>query len=104
MPIMEISIIPLGTRSPSISKYIANALGILKREKGIKYRLTSMGTIIEANSSKRLLSIARKMHKMALNNDVRRIVTTLKIDERRDKNITMESKIRSVKKRLRNKK
>jgi len=98
MPIMEIAIVPLGTKTPSVSKYIANSIGVLKKEKGIKYKLTSMGTIVEADSAERLLSIASKMHNKALDSGIERVVTTVKIDDRKDKKLTMAKKIKSVKK------
>jgi uncharacterized protein (TIGR00106 family) len=100
MPIMEISIVPLGTKTPSVSKYIVKVLKLLKNEKSIKYQLTAMGTIIEASSLDKLLAIAKKMHKTVLNGDVNRIVTTIKIDERKDKSLTIEGKLKSVRKKL----
>ena len=99
MPIMEISIVPLGTKTASVSKYVANSIKALKKGKGIKYKLTSMGTIIEAETIERLLDIAAKMHKAALNDKIKRIVTTIKIDDRKDKKLTMRSKIKSVQKK-----
>ncbi|MCD6583529.1 MAG: MTH1187 family thiamine-binding protein [Candidatus Omnitrophica bacterium] len=100
MPIAEISVIPLGTESPSVSKYVASALSVLRKEKGIKYELTSMGTIIEAPSLKKLLSIAEKMHRKVFSLGVRRVVTTIKIDERKDKKMTLEGKVASVRGKL----
>ncbi|RLD17641.1 MAG: thiamine-binding protein [Caldiserica bacterium] len=100
MPIMEISIIPLGTETPSVSKYVASALKILEKEEGIKFELTSMGTIIEADSLKRLLNIAYKMHQAVLGKGAMRIVTSIKIDDRKDKKISIKGKIRSVKNKL----
>jgi len=96
MPIMEISIVPLGTKTPSVSKYIAKVLKVLKNEKNIEYQLTAMGTIIEASSLDKLLRVAKRMHKTVLNGDVNRIVTTIKIDDRKDKNLTIEGKLKSV--------
>ena len=101
MPIMEISVLPLGTKRVSVSRYVASSIEILKKEKGIKYKLTSMGTIIEADSVKRLLDIATKMHNRVFNRRIKRVVTTLKIDDRRDKKLTMAKKIKSVRKKLR---
>ena len=98
---MEIAIVPLGTKTPSVSKYIASSIGVLKKEKHIKYKLTSMGTIIEADSTRKLLNIANKMHRKVLSNKVKRIVTTIKIDERKDKKLTAKRKIQSVKNKLR---
>ena len=100
MPIMEISLVPLGTKTASVSKYIAEAVKILKKQRGIKYRLTSMGTIIEAYSIEQLLDIAGKMHKAVLGNKIKRVVTTVKIDDRKDKKITANGKIKSLQKKL----
>ena len=98
MPIMEISIVPVGTKTPSVSKYIVRVLKVLKNEKNIKYQLTAMGTIIEASSLDKLLAIAKRMHKTVLNSGVNRIVTTIKIDDRRDKSLTIEGKLKSISK------
>ena len=97
---MEISIVPLGTKTVSVSKYVANSIEVLKKEKGIRYKLTSMGTIVEADLVERLLGIAGKMHNKILNGRVKRVVTTIKIDDRKDKKLTMAKKIKSVRKRL----
>ena len=96
MPIMGISIVPIETKTASVSRHIAKAENILKSEKGIKYTLTAMGTIIEADSMDKLSEIAAKMHKSVLTNLIKRVVTTIKIDDRTDKRLTMEGKIRAV--------
>ncbi len=100
MPLMEISIIPLGTKTPSVSRYVAEAVGLLKKEKGIKYTLVSMGTIIEAETVEKLLEIAGKMHRVVFDGEVKRVVSTIKIDERKDKKLSMGGKIKSVKQKL----
>jgi len=100
MPIMEISIVPLGTSTASVSRYVADAIKVLRKQKGIQYTLTSMGTIIEAESSGKLLQIADKMHKAVLKGDISRVVTTIKVDDRKDKRLTMNGKINSVRKKL----
>jgi len=46
MAIIDVGVIPLGTETPSVSKYVAEAIKVLKDEKGVKYELTAMGTII----------------------------------------------------------
>lgn len=102
MPIMEISVVPLGTRTASVSKYVAKAVQVLGKCKRIRYQLTPMGTIVEAGSVKQLLDIAEKMHKIVLGGEVKRVVTTIKIDERSDKRLTMEGKVKSVEEKLQN--
>jgi uncharacterized protein (TIGR00106 family) len=99
MAIIDISIVPVGTGKPSVSDYVAGAVRILKNEPGIKYELTAMNTIIEGDLEK-LLSLAQRMHRSALDAGAKRVVTTLRIDERRDKPITIESKIKAVKDKL----
>ena len=96
MPIMEINIIPLGTKTPSVSKYIADALKVLGKEKNIIYELTAMGTIVETDSLDLLLTLAKKMHRAVLSGKINRVVTTIKIDDRKDKKISIEEKIGSV--------
>ena len=99
MAIMDIGIIPLGTETPSVSKYIAGALKILESEKDIKYKLTAMGTIIEGDLS-RILSLAQRMHESVFNAGARRVVTTIKIDDRRDKEATIDSKVEAINRQL----
>lgn len=94
MPIMEIKILPLGTRSASVSEHVARAVKVVK-DKDIKHQLTSMGTIMEADSVEQLFDVAREMHKTALGH-VDRVVTFIELDERKDKALTMEGKLRSV--------
>jgi len=99
MALVEVSIIPLGTPTPSVSQYIAKAVKVLEGEKDIKYELTAMGTIIEGDLD-RVLTLARKMHEAVFNAGIMRVVTTIKIDDRRDKSSSMSSKMESLKREL----
>ncbi len=95
MAIAEVSIIPLGTGSPSISQHVARALAVLRQEKDVKYELTSMGTIIEGDLET-ILEAVRRMHQTVFSEEVVRVVTTIKIDDRRDKPLTMSGKMKSL--------
>jgi len=99
MAIMEISVIPLETKTPSVSKHVADALEILNKEKDIKYELTSMGTIVEGDLEN-LLDLAKKMHEAVFDKEILRVVTIIKIDDRRDKPLSMEGKIKSIQDKL----
>ena len=99
MALVEVNIVPLGTGTPSVSKYVAQAVKVLQAEEDIKYELTAMGTIIEGDLE-RLLTLVRKMHEAVFDAGVVRVVTTIKIDERRDKTSGMNSKMDSLKKEL----
>lgn len=99
MAIVQVSIVPLGTKATSISDYVARALKVLQRQKSVKYRLTPMGTVLEGDLDK-ALGLVRKMHESVFEDGVKRVVTIVNIDDRRDKKATMESKIGSVEDKL----
>ena len=98
MPIMEIKIMPIGTQSASVSKHVAKAIKTLEQA-GVKYQVTPMGTIVEADSVERLFDIAKLMHQAALD-DLDRIVTFIELDERKDKPLTMAGKLKSVEQKI----
>jgi len=94
MAIVEVSVVPLGLSTASLSKYVAEVLEPLKSS-GLKYTLTAMGTIIEGEIGD-VMQCVLKMHEIPFGEGVKRVYTTVKIDDRRDKKITIESKVRSV--------
>lgn len=98
MAIVEVSVVPLGTKTPSVSRYVAKAFKVLEGE-DVKVELTPMGTIIEGNLDK-ILSLVRAMHESAFSDGILRVVTTIKIDDRRDKLASMDAKIESVKREM----
>ncbi|BAA31029.1 106aa long hypothetical protein [Pyrococcus horikoshii OT3] len=91
--IIEFSIVPMG--EVSISKYVAEIIKLV-RDRGVKYQLTPMGTILEVNSIEEGLSIIRDAHELMFKLGSKRVLTTIRIDERRDKARTMEDKVKSV--------
>lgn len=99
MAIVEVSIIPIGTETPSVSKHLARSFGVLQHEKDIKYELTSMGTIMEGDLEK-VLGLVMKMHEATFDGGITRAVTNIRIDDRRDRTLTMSGKIESLQKEL----
>jgi uncharacterized protein (TIGR00106 family) len=99
MTIAEVSIVPLGTKTPSVSQYVARAVKVLEQERGIKYELTAMGTIMEGDLD-RILAVAKKMHEGTFGEGVVRVLTAVRIDDRRDKAQGMKEKVDSLKKKL----
>jgi uncharacterized protein (TIGR00106 family) len=97
--IAEVSVVPLGTKTPSVSQYVAQAVKVLEQEKGMKYEITPMGTIIEGDLDK-ILTVVRKMHEGTFGEGVARVLTTVRIDDRRDKAQDMKEKVDSLKKKL----
>ena len=97
--VAEISVVPIGTGSASLSQYVAACVDILKQAPDVSYQLTAMGTIIQG-PLERVLELAGKMHQAPFAQGVERVLTTIKIDDRRDKPLTIESKVQAVVKRL----
>jgi uncharacterized protein (TIGR00106 family) len=98
MAILQISIVPIGTKDTSLSSYVADCIRVLEMEKA-RFELTAMGTNIEGNL-KDLIKIALKMHEVPFKKGVARVLTTLKIDDRRDKKGTLVGKKMAVKRKL----
>lgn len=98
MAVAEVTVVPLGTGTPSLSAYVAKALKILE-DSGLTYQLTPMGTVVQGDPQE-IMEVVLEMHNSLFSKDIHRVVTTLKIDERRDKSLTMESKVTAVEEKL----
>lgn len=99
MVIAEVSVVPIGTKTPSVSEYVAKAIKVLREEKGVKYQLTAMGTLVEGELDE-VLEAVKKMHECLFDEDVKRVVSTIRIDDRRDKKLTISYKVESVMRKL----
>jgi uncharacterized protein (TIGR00106 family) len=94
MAIVEVSIVPIGTGSTSVSRYVASCIEVLESS-GLTFELHGMGTIIEGDLQT-VLSVITKMHEVPFAQGALRVVTAIKIDDRRDKDTSARNKIRSV--------
>ncbi|MDA8188402.1 MAG: MTH1187 family thiamine-binding protein [Dehalococcoidales bacterium] len=88
MVVAEVSFEPIGTGSPSYSDIVTACVSVLNQQKDLKYDVTAMGTIIEGERD-RVLKVVSDMEEACFKAGARRVVTNLKIDERRD--IAMKS-------------
>ncbi len=93
--IAEITVVPLGTTTTNLSHYVAACLDTIKQAPDISYQLTAMGTIIQG-PLERVLELAQKMHEVPFTMGAKRVVTTINIDDRRDKPTTIEGKVKAV--------
>ena len=99
MTIANVSIVPLGTKTTSLSRYVAQALKVLQSEPDVKYELTAMGTILEGDLE-RILVAVQKMHQAVIDSGAPRVYTTITIDDRRDKPSSRQQKVTSAKRKL----
>jgi uncharacterized protein (TIGR00106 family) len=98
MALMEITVAPFGVGT-SLSPFVARAIKVLQATPGIEYETNSMGTIVRG-SVKQLLDVAGRMHQAVVEAGAQRVSTTLRIDDRIDKEATMTSKLKSLKEKL----
>lgn len=94
MAIVEFTIVPLGTGDTSLSDYVAECHKILVGSK-LNYQLTAMGTIVEGNLEE-IMSVIMKMHEVPFANKAKRVSTSIKIDDRRDKTASILKKVQAV--------
>ena len=103
MAIIDVTIIPIGTDSPSVSKYVAEIQRILVRwekEGKITYELTPMSTLIEGELST-LFDVVRELHESPFMAGIERVATNIRVDDRRDRNDhSMQNKLASVQQQL----
>ncbi|KZE45775.1 MTH1187 family thiamine-binding protein [Rossellomorea marisflavi] len=102
MAIVDVTVIPIGTESPSVSSYVADLQRILKQyeaEGKIRYQLTPMNTIIEGELPV-LFQVIQDIHESPFQQGIQRVATNIRIDDRRDKVSTMEGKLSAVQKKM----
>lgn len=96
---MQITIIPLGTGSPSVGDYIADIEYYLTQQ-GIDHALGDMGTVINGPVND-LLALAQELHNLPFSRGAQRVVTQIIIDDRRDRERKIGEKQEAVLNRIR---
>lgn len=98
MAIVDVTVIPIGTKTPSVSSYVADIQKILKQyeENGdIQYQLTPMNTLIEGELPV-LFKVIQAIHEAPFNAGIQRVATNIRIDDRRDVKRRMQDKVSRV--------
>ena len=93
--IAMVKVVPLGTATPSVSKYVSACLDEVRAAKDITFQITGMGTILQG-PMERILEIVQKMHEVPFSMGAQRVSTTINIDDRRDKPTSIEHKVKAV--------
>jgi uncharacterized protein (TIGR00106 family) len=94
----EISIVPIGTSDTSMSKEIAAAYDAIRNIKNLKkVTLTPMSTQVESDNLDHVFQAIHAAHDSAKSVGAKRVISTIRIDERLDKPNTLDEKIQSVK-------
>jgi uncharacterized protein (TIGR00106 family) len=94
MIIAQFSIAPVG-EGVSLSRYVKEVVKILKNT-DIKFKTNPMSTTVETDNLTSLFELVEKLNNKLFKLGVIRIITDLKIDYRKDKDATMDSKLKSI--------
>ena len=92
--VVELSVVPIGTSGTGLSDYIAAALREVKKA-GVKYQLCPTSTVFEADLET-VLEVAKAAHRAVIGAGAKRVITTLRIDERLDQPRTIEERVERV--------
>ena len=97
--LVEFSVLPIG-KGGSVSKGVAKAIDLVDRS-GLEYKVTEMGTIVEGEWKEIFLLIER-CHRLLLK-ETGRVVTTVKVDDRKGRKGLLHSRIRKIERLLKRK-
>jgi uncharacterized protein (TIGR00106 family) len=95
----DLTVIALGRADASASEYIAEIQRRLARQDRVHYLMHAMGTSLEGTTAD-ILTVVGELHAVPFELGIPRVYTVLKLDERRDREQTLEDKVESVRRRL----
>ena len=92
--IAELTVVPLGTGSTSLSGYVRVVEKVIE-DSGLDHQLTPMGTCVQGELDN-IFAVVRQCHEALAAEGCARISTHIKLDDRRDKDRTMQDKLDAV--------
>ena len=95
MLICELICSPVG-EGVSVSKWVKRAIDALRELDYIRMETHPMGTVFETSSLDNALAATKVAHEAIFEDGAKRVVTQLRIDDRRDSDRKMEDKVDKV--------
>jgi len=94
MAIVAVSISPVG-EGVGVSRYVAEALRVVRDQDRVAWRLDPMFTTLEGDLDE-IMALVRRMQEAVFAAGAVRVGTVIKIDDRRDRPASMEEKVSAV--------
>jgi uncharacterized protein (TIGR00106 family) len=95
----DLTVIGLGRPDASASAYIAEIQRRLAAQDRVRFALHAMGTSLEGTTED-ILRVVGELHSVPFELGLPRVYTVLKLDERRDREQTLDDKVASVERLL----
>jgi uncharacterized protein (TIGR00106 family) len=99
MSTADLTVIGLGRPGPSASAYIAEIQRRLAAQDRVRFQMHAMGTSLEGRTQD-ILQVVGELHAVPFELGLPRVYTVLKLDERRDREQTLDDKVASVRRLL----
>ncbi len=99
MATADLTVIALGRAEVSASRYVAEIQRRLAAQDRVGYAMHAMGTSLEGPTAD-ILAVVAELHAVPFELGIPRVYTVLKLDERRDREATLASKVESVQRLL----
>jgi len=93
--IAQLSVFPIG-EGTSLGRFVRKGVKVIE-DSGYPYEIGASSTAIEVPDLDALFELVKKVHAVQLEEGAQRLVIELKVDDRRDKKATIETKKESVK-------
>ncbi|MBT8347459.1 MAG: MTH1187 family thiamine-binding protein [Desulfofustis sp.] len=94
MLLAQLSVYPIGA-GVSLGRHVKKGVRIIE-ESGYTYQVGGMSTSVEVPDLKELFELLEKIRQAQIDEGAERVIIELKVDDRRDKNSTLQGKIDSV--------
>ena len=95
MILAQLSVFPIG-EGTSLSRFVKKGIQVIQ-DSGYHYEIGGMSTCIEVPDLDALFQLVKQVHQAQLDEGAHRISIDLKVDDRRDKNASIQTKRNSVK-------
>ncbi len=94
MILAQLSVYPVG-EGVSMGRFVKLGVKAIK-ESGYTHQVGAMSTAVEVPSLEELFALVTRMRQAQLDEGAKRVIIELKVDDRRDKQATLASKIASA--------
>jgi uncharacterized protein (TIGR00106 family) len=95
MATADITILPIGREGASVGDILIGVRKRLESQDRVRFEMHAMGTALEGEVED-IFSLAAELHAVPFGEGIPRVYTVLKVDQRSDREQTLEDKLRSV--------